>query len=119
MSLDPLIAWLPTYKLRIASDFSANAVRLLWSFLFSYAILKYIQARKSPVRILRTAWWSLKIDENLLFQLNAIPTVGYSGVLTSYITAIQYMVRGREIIQEGYDKVSKLFTTVEVNWLLT
>jgi cytochrome P450 len=84
MSLDHLSVWFPTYKLRIASDFSAHAVQLFWSCLLSYAVLKYIQARNSP--------------------LNAIPTVGYSGVLASYITAVQYMVRGRELIQEGYDK---------------
>ncbi|EKM83195.1 hypothetical protein AGABI1DRAFT_111666 [Agaricus bisporus var. burnettii JB137-S8] len=84
MSLEPLTAWLPIYKLRIARDSSPIAVRLLGIFVLTYAILKYIRARNSP--------------------LNAIPTVGYSGVLTSYITAIQYMVRGREIIQEGYNK---------------
>lgn len=39
-------------------------------------------------------------------QLNAIPTVGHSGVLTSYITAIRWMSHGRDLILEGYKKVS-------------
>jgi hypothetical protein len=39
-------------------------------------------------------------------QLHAIPTVGYSGVLTSYITALQWSKKGKDLIQEGCDKVS-------------
>ncbi|KAF8994947.1 cytochrome P450, partial [Cyathus striatus] len=33
-----------------------------------------------------------------------IPTVGYSGFLTSYITAIKYLFRAADLMQEGYDK---------------
>ncbi|EKM83220.1 hypothetical protein AGABI1DRAFT_34230, partial [Agaricus bisporus var. burnettii JB137-S8] len=36
--------------------------------------------------------------------LNKIPTIGHSGVLTSYITAIKYMSKGTELIEEGYNK---------------
>ncbi|KAF9008808.1 cytochrome P450 [Cyathus striatus] len=32
------------------------------------------------------------------------PTVGYSGVLTSYLTAVKYLFYARELLQEGYDK---------------
>lgn len=39
-------------------------------------------------------------------QLSAIPSVGYSGVLTSYIGAIKFFFNAHEIIQEGYEKVS-------------
>ncbi|KAI0320027.1 cytochrome P450 [Amylostereum chailletii] len=36
--------------------------------------------------------------------LNAIPTVGYSGPLLSYITAYHFIFRGDELIKEGYRK---------------
>jgi hypothetical protein len=37
--------------------------------------------------------------------LNALPTIGYSGVLTSYITAVKWLRSGGELLQEGVDKV--------------
>ncbi|KAF9453721.1 cytochrome P450 [Macrolepiota fuliginosa MF-IS2] len=49
-----------------------------------YGAVKYLEAKKSP--------------------LNAIPTVGYSGVLTSYITAFKWLANGTALLQEGYDK---------------
>ncbi|KXN84575.1 Ent-kaurene oxidase [Leucoagaricus sp. SymC.cos] len=52
----------------------------------AFATFKYVQAKTSP--------------------LNALPTVGYSGILTSYITAYQYMSSGPAFLQEGYDKAS-------------
>lgn len=39
-------------------------------------------------------------------KLNNIPTIGHSGPLTSYITAMEWMSRGGELIQEGYEKAS-------------
>ncbi|KAF9468818.1 cytochrome P450 [Collybia nuda] len=38
------------------------------------------------------------------WKLRAIPSVGYSGVLTSYLGAIQFSRKGHELIQEGYEK---------------
>ena len=40
-------------------------------------------------------------------QLDAIPTIGYSNSLLSYITAVRYLFDGRKLTQEGYDKVRK------------
>ncbi|KAF8994954.1 cytochrome P450 [Cyathus striatus] len=37
-------------------------------------------------------------------DLHAIPTVGYSGVLTSYITAVKYLFYAQDLVQEGYVK---------------
>ncbi|KAF9453724.1 cytochrome P450 [Macrolepiota fuliginosa MF-IS2] len=37
-------------------------------------------------------------------QLNAIPTVGHSGMITSYITAKKWMSSGGELLHEGYNK---------------
>ncbi|EKM83206.1 hypothetical protein AGABI1DRAFT_35198, partial [Agaricus bisporus var. burnettii JB137-S8] len=39
--------------------------------------------------------------------LNAIPTVGYSGILTSYITALKYRKAAGPLLEEGYTKASK------------
>ncbi|KAF8994955.1 cytochrome P450 [Cyathus striatus] len=49
-----------------------------------YLVRLYIRAYKSP--------------------LHAIPTVGYSGVLTSYITAVKYLLYAQDLVQEGYVK---------------
>ncbi|KAJ3561250.1 hypothetical protein NP233_g10307 [Leucocoprinus birnbaumii] len=37
-------------------------------------------------------------------SLNAIPTIGHSGILYSYLTAMQWMSRGHNLLQEGYEK---------------
>ncbi|KAF5349709.1 hypothetical protein D9756_008944 [Leucocoprinus leucothites] len=36
--------------------------------------------------------------------LNAIPTIGHSGILLSYLTAMKWMARGADLLQEGYIK---------------
>ena len=41
-------------------------------------------------------------------QLSAIPAVGPSGILTSYIGALRFIKNGKEMVQKGYDKVSVL-----------
>ncbi len=43
--------------------------------------------------------------ESRLWQLSGIPTIGPSGILTSYIGALRFYKHGREIAQEGYDKL--------------
>lgn len=50
----------------------------------TYGVWKYIEAKRSP--------------------LNAIPTIGHAGVLTSYITAFKWFRHGGDMLQEGYDK---------------
>ncbi|KAF9453725.1 cytochrome P450 [Macrolepiota fuliginosa MF-IS2] len=61
---------------------------ILWSvcgvFILSYAVFKYLEALRSP--------------------LNRFPTIGYSGVLTSYITAVKWTFGSAKILQEGYDR---------------
>lgn len=53
------------------------------------------------------ALWSADCDS----QLNAIPTIGYSGVLTSYITAVEWVIRGPELLKEGYVRVRPFWTS--------
>src|SRR6266550_7081340 len=52
-------------------------------------------------------------------QLSAISTIGPSGILTLYIGALRFYKHGREMAQEGYERVSmqsyvlgKLYTTI-------
>ncbi|KAJ3556910.1 hypothetical protein NP233_g11872 [Leucocoprinus birnbaumii] len=66
------------------TSLAAVAARLGMVFCLGYGLIRYVNAKRSP--------------------LNAIPTVGYSGILTSYITAFQWSTKGRDLIQEGYDK---------------
>ena len=39
-------------------------------------------------------------------QLNAIPTIGSSGIITSWIDAFKFVRHAKEIIQEGHQMVS-------------
>ncbi|KAF9453726.1 cytochrome P450 [Macrolepiota fuliginosa MF-IS2] len=57
---------------------------LLGILVTTYGTWRYIEAKRSP--------------------LNAIPTIGYSGILTSYLTAFRWLRHGRELLQEGYDQ---------------
>ena len=38
--------------------------------------------------------------------MSGIPSVGSSGLFGSYAGAVRFIKHGREIVQEGYDKVS-------------
>jgi hypothetical protein len=38
-------------------------------------------------------------------QLKSIPTVGASGVLSSYYGALLFMIKGNEVVQNGYNQV--------------
>ncbi|KAF9002788.1 cytochrome P450 [Cyathus striatus] len=52
-----------------------------------------------------TALYLLRLYINALKSpLHSIPTIGYSGVLTSYITAIQYVFDAKGLILAGYKK---------------
>ena len=44
-------------------------------------------------------------DSGALRQFPDLPAIGYSAPLLSFISAFQYFLRGREMIQQGYDKV--------------
>ena len=39
------------------------------------------------------------------FQLNAIPTVGFSDPILSYVSVVQYILNGDRILRNGYEKV--------------
>ncbi|KAF8980800.1 hypothetical protein BDQ17DRAFT_909166 [Cyathus striatus] len=67
-------------------DFTSRAAAALGVGVVTvlYLVRLYIRAYKSP--------------------LHAIPTVGYSGVLTSYITAVKYLFYAQDLVQEGYVK---------------
>ncbi|KXN83234.1 Ent-kaurene oxidase [Leucoagaricus sp. SymC.cos] len=65
-------------------DVSSSALRIFSILGAAYGVWKYIEAKRSP--------------------LNAIPTIGYSGVLTSYITAVQWLFKGLELLEEGYTR---------------
>ena len=42
------------------------------------------------------------------FQLNTIPTVGFSDPILSYLSAVQYLFGGHRMLKEGYEKVISL-----------
>ncbi|KAF7777859.1 hypothetical protein Agabi119p4_3931 [Agaricus bisporus var. burnettii] len=50
----------------------------------AYGTWKYIKAKTSP--------------------FNSIPAVGYSGMLTSYLTAFEFLQHGGNLVKEGFDK---------------
>ncbi|KXN83236.1 Ent-kaurene oxidase [Leucoagaricus sp. SymC.cos] len=65
-------------------DLSLLLPKLCGILAATYGAWKYIEAKRSP--------------------LNSIPTIGYSGVLSSYITAFKWLRSGGVLLQEGYDK---------------
>ncbi|GAW00139.1 cytochrome p450 [Lentinula edodes] len=65
---------------------SPQALALGAIFLATFLIPKLLQ-------------WRARMD-----KLNAIPTVGSSGLFSSYLSARRYKMHAREIIQEGYTK---------------
>jgi len=81
-------------------DLSRLGTQLVGVFILTYAVSKYLEAKRSPI--------------------NAIPTIGYSGVLTSYITALKWIKSGGKLVEEGYDRypngVFKIATMSK--WLL-
>ena len=44
------------------------------------------------------------------FQLNAIPTVGFSDPILSYFSAVHFIFDGVRMLKEGYQKVIRLFS---------
>ena len=42
------------------------------------------------------------------FQLNAIPTVGFSDPILSYFSAVHFIFDGVRMLKEGYQKVIRL-----------
>ncbi|TFK43278.1 cytochrome P450 [Crucibulum laeve] len=64
-----------------------------------------------PTRVLTTAagliavaYLAVKWIQALHSPLNALPTVGYSGTLTSYFSALRFFFSARDIIADGYAK---------------
>ncbi|KIL65497.1 hypothetical protein M378DRAFT_77005 [Amanita muscaria Koide BX008] len=56
----------------------------------------------------------------LIFQLRSIPTVGPSGILASYIGAVRFLLHGREMLQEGYNKYRGSFFKIPTltSWII-
>jgi hypothetical protein len=49
-------------------------------------------------------------------QIDAIPTVGYSGPILSYLSAFRYsFLDGQSMIKQGYEKVMALASSVYIN----
>jgi hypothetical protein len=47
-------------------------------------------------------------------QLSSIPTAGASGFSASFITGVRFFKHAQEIIQDGYNKVSLVFTEGDI-----
>lgn len=71
----------------------------------AYGTWKYIEAKTSPVGVLTCSLWYVNSLILMPSQLNSIPVVGYSGILTSYITAFEFLQHGGDLVKEGFDKV--------------
>ncbi|KAF5349477.1 hypothetical protein D9756_008934 [Leucocoprinus leucothites] len=65
-------------------DLVSHATRFAGILVLTYGAFRYIEAKRSP--------------------LNAIPTIGHSGVLSSYLTAFKWLRAGPQLVQEGYDR---------------
>ncbi|KAL9714650.1 hypothetical protein Ac2012v2_001309 [Leucoagaricus gongylophorus] len=65
-------------------DLTFLGLRFVGVLVVTLGALKYIQAKRS--------------------SLNSIPTIGHSGILSSYLTAFKWVTAASELIQEGYDR---------------
>lgn len=93
-------------------DWSTLGGRLFCIILVAYATRRYVEAKRSPVRLfIHDAW----LSSDSILQLNSIPTIGYSGVLTSYLTALKWITHGNELVQEGYDRVNNYPLVLDEN----
>jgi hypothetical protein len=61
-----------------------------------------------PCRLTHTARTGL--NNVTRFQLNAIPTVGFSDPILSYFSAVHFIFDGVRMLKEGYQKVIRLFS---------
>jgi hypothetical protein len=51
------------------------------------------------------SYFTLSLNNVTRFQLDAIPTVGFSGPILSYFSALQFNFDGVRMLKEGYQKV--------------
>jgi hypothetical protein len=81
------------------------------SFLVASFFLVYLFAswcrRDTLVSFISVLPLPLLIDLNG-FQLDAIPTVGFSNPILSYISALRFKLHGIPMLKDGYDKVNAL-----------
>ncbi|KAF8989849.1 cytochrome P450 [Cyathus striatus] len=66
----------------------------------------------NPYIILLAAFgmsWLLVLYKSGTQKLRHIPTVGYSSLLLSYISAIKFIIKGTQVIQERYEKARGMF----------
>jgi hypothetical protein len=45
------------------------------------------------------------LNNDSCFQLNAIPTIGISHPILSYLSAVRYLFDGHRMLKQGYEKV--------------
>ena len=48
----------------------------------------------------------LFVNNRYVYQLDAIPTVGFSDPILSYFSALRFNIGGVRMLREGYKKVS-------------
>ncbi|KAF9448769.1 cytochrome P450 [Macrolepiota fuliginosa MF-IS2] len=92
----------------LLADVSPQNIYLLTSIIILFSIGKaYLDKYKPNVR---PASFLLSFFSHHLcscLQFDHIPTIGRSGRLTSYLSAVKFFKNGREIFQKGYDLYPK------------
>ncbi|KAJ3888640.1 cytochrome P450 [Lentinula edodes] len=85
---------------------SPQALALGAIFLATFLIPKLLQWRARMDKVSVALYYGSQqiLMSSQMSQLNAIPTVGSSGLFSSYLSARRYKMHAREIIQEGYNK---------------
>jgi hypothetical protein len=69
-------------------------------------ILLYVLAKSGPHKVkLCSRSLPTSVVERLI-QLQHIPAVGYPGRLMSYLELPRYLLRSKDVVDEGYRKVS-------------
>ncbi len=83
-----------------------NQTLLLYSLAIFAVFLLVFQLQKTLITRTKVKGWAILSYYILITsQLKAIPTVGSSGIITSWIDAFKFVHHAKEIVQEGHKMV--------------
>lgn len=85
-------------------EFTLRVSSLLGFFVVFILFFRRYIRRDPMVRALAVSF-SLFLNNDTRFQLDAIPTVGFSDPIFSYLSALQFNFDGARMLKDGYRKV--------------
>ncbi len=85
-------------------DITLN-VSYLAGFLVIISLFRYFTLKGDPMVSVLPFLFTLFLNDVMRFQLDAIPTVGFSDPILSYLSAIRFLFDCDRMLKDGYRKV--------------